>query len=50
MICLLPVSGKMDKGPVLKAICAGFEETTEPAICLSEGYYLLDFDLLSLTL
>lgn len=29
--------GKLDKGAVLKAICAGFEETTEPAICLSEG-------------
>ncbi|KAJ6922651.1 vacuolar-sorting receptor 1-like isoform X1 [Populus alba x Populus x berolinensis] len=28
--------GKLDKGAVLKAICAGFEETTEPAICLSE--------------
>eukprot|EP01018_Ginkgo_biloba_P004479 Gb_19839 [translate_table: standard] len=28
--------GKLDKGAVLKAICAGFEETTEPAVCLSE--------------
>ncbi|XP_024955950.1 vacuolar-sorting receptor 1-like isoform X2 [Citrus sinensis] len=28
--------GKLDKGAVLKAICAGFQETTEPAICLSE--------------
>ncbi|KAJ6381556.1 hypothetical protein OIU77_030272 [Salix suchowensis] len=28
--------GKLDKGAILKAICAGFEETTEPAICLSE--------------
>uniref|UniRef100_A0A6M2EHG8 EGF-like calcium-binding domain-containing protein n=1 Tax=Populus davidiana TaxID=266767 RepID=A0A6M2EHG8_9ROSI len=28
--------GKLDKGAVLKAICAGFEETTEPAICLSK--------------
>ncbi|XP_022721878.1 vacuolar-sorting receptor 1-like isoform X2 [Durio zibethinus] len=28
--------GKLDKRAVLKAICAGFEETTEPAICLSE--------------
>lgn len=27
--------GKLDKVAVLKAICAGFEETTEPAICLS---------------
>uniref|UniRef100_J3NAT9 EGF-like calcium-binding domain-containing protein n=1 Tax=Oryza brachyantha TaxID=4533 RepID=J3NAT9_ORYBR len=28
--------GKLDKGAVLKAICAGFRETTEPAVCLSE--------------
>ena len=35
---LLLFSGKLDKGAVLKAICAGFEETTEPAICLSGGY------------
>ncbi|KAF0918607.1 hypothetical protein E2562_025191 [Oryza meyeriana var. granulata] len=28
--------GKLDKGAVLKAICAGFRETTEPADCLSE--------------
>ncbi|QCE08444.1 vacuolar-sorting receptor 1-like [Vigna unguiculata] len=27
--------GKLEKGAVMKAICAGFEETTEPAICLS---------------
>ncbi|XP_050939491.1 vacuolar-sorting receptor 3-like isoform X1 [Cucumis melo] len=27
--------GKLEKGAVLKAICSGFEETTEPAICLS---------------
>ncbi|KAG6693305.1 hypothetical protein I3842_10G162700 [Carya illinoinensis] len=32
--------GKLDKVAVLKAICAGFEETTEPAICLSEGLHL----------
>ncbi|XP_072974967.1 vacuolar-sorting receptor 1-like isoform X2 [Typha angustifolia] len=29
--------GKLDKGAVLKAICAGFQETTEPAVCLDEG-------------
>ncbi|OVA06073.1 EGF-like calcium-binding domain [Macleaya cordata] len=29
--------GKLDKGAVLKAICAGFQETTEPDVCLSEG-------------
>ncbi|KAF3327362.1 vacuolar-sorting receptor 1-like protein [Carex littledalei] len=28
--------GKLDKGAVLKAICAGFKETTEPTVCLSE--------------
>lgn len=34
----LCLSGKLDKGAVLKAICAGFRETTEPAVCLSEGW------------
>lgn len=29
--------GKLDKKAVLKAICSGFEETTEPALCLSDG-------------
>lgn len=34
----MPVlAGKLEKGAVLKAICAGFEETTEPAVCLSDG-------------
>ncbi|MQM17488.1 hypothetical protein Taro_050460 [Colocasia esculenta] len=28
--------GKLDKSAVLKAICAGFQETTEPAVCFSE--------------
>ncbi|XP_020575329.1 vacuolar-sorting receptor 1-like isoform X1 [Phalaenopsis equestris] len=28
--------GKLDKSAVLKAICAGFQETTEPAVCLNE--------------
>nr|XP_043611186.1 vacuolar-sorting receptor 2-like [Erigeron canadensis] len=27
--------GKIDKRAVLKAICSGYEETTEPALCLS---------------
>ncbi|GJN07158.1 hypothetical protein PR202_ga24962 [Eleusine coracana subsp. coracana] len=27
---------KLDKGPVLKALCAGFQETTEPPVCLSK--------------
>jgi hypothetical protein len=29
--------GKLDKGGVMKAICSGFEETTDPPVCLSEG-------------
>ncbi|KAL3651693.1 Vacuolar-sorting receptor 3 [Castilleja foliolosa] len=28
--------GKLEKGAVLKALCAGFEETTEPSVCLSD--------------
>ncbi|KAK9097169.1 hypothetical protein Sjap_022666 [Stephania japonica] len=28
--------GKLEKSAILKAICAGFEETTEPAVCLSQ--------------
>ncbi|XP_039117679.1 vacuolar-sorting receptor 4-like [Dioscorea cayenensis subsp. rotundata] len=28
--------GKLEKKAVLKAICSGFEETTEPAVCLSD--------------
>ena len=31
------LAGKLEKGAVLKAICSGFEETTEPAVCLSGG-------------
>ncbi|KAL0412627.1 UNVERIFIED_CONTAM: Vacuolar-sorting receptor 3 [Sesamum radiatum] len=27
--------GKLEKGAVLKALCAGFEETTEPSVCLT---------------
>ncbi|KAI3860205.1 hypothetical protein MKX03_022511 [Papaver bracteatum] len=27
--------GKLDKSAVLKAICSGFQETTDPAVCLS---------------
>ena len=33
----LCLPGKLDKGAVLKALCAGFRETTEPAVCLTEG-------------
>ncbi|KAL0714266.1 hypothetical protein Bca4012_021245 [Brassica carinata] len=28
--------GKLEKGAVLKAMCSGFQESTEPAICLAE--------------
>ncbi|KAL3614341.1 Vacuolar-sorting receptor 3 [Castilleja foliolosa] len=28
--------GKLEKGAVLKAICSGFEETTEPSVCLDD--------------
>ncbi|KAK9167910.1 hypothetical protein Syun_000050 [Stephania yunnanensis] len=28
---------QLDKGAVLRAICAGFRETTEPAVCLADG-------------
>ncbi|KAL6546191.1 Vacuolar-sorting receptor 6 [Orobanche minor] len=27
--------GKLERGAILKAICSGFKETTEPSICLS---------------
>ncbi|KAL8540452.1 hypothetical protein ACS0TY_001887 [Phlomoides rotata] len=27
--------GKLERGAVLKALCSGFEETTEPSVCLS---------------
>lgn len=37
------IPGKLEKGAVLKAICSGFEETTEPAVCLSGGNFILCF-------
>lgn len=37
------IPGKLEKGAVLKAICSGFEETTEPAVCLSGGKFILCF-------
>ena len=39
-ILLNLIARKLDKGVVLKAICAGFQETTEPTIFLSEGELL----------
>ena len=30
-------TGKLERTAVLKALCAGFQETTEPPICLSGG-------------
>ena len=41
ILCGTVVTGKLEKGAVLKAICAGFEETTEPAACLSDGKPLM---------
>lgn len=38
---IIVVLGKLEKGAVLKAICAGFQESTEPSICLTEGYISL---------
>jgi hypothetical protein len=35
------LAGKLEKSAVLKAICSGFEETTEPAVCLSGGMFFL---------
>lgn len=42
---MLLLAGKLAKGAVLKALCSGFEETTEPAVCLSGGefYFLVWF-------
>lgn len=37
------LAGKLEKSAVLKAICSGFEETTEPAVCLSDGMSFLVF-------
>ncbi|XP_059438195.1 vacuolar-sorting receptor 7-like isoform X1 [Corylus avellana] len=36
--------GKLDRTAVLKAICAGFKETTDPRICLSEDIETNDCD------
>jgi hypothetical protein len=29
--------GKLERTAVLKAVCAGFKEGTEPHVCLSDG-------------
>jgi hypothetical protein len=29
--------GKLERTAVLKAVCAGFKEGTEPRVCLSNG-------------
>ena len=31
--------GKLERTAILKAVCAGFKESTEPRICLSGGLY-----------
>jgi hypothetical protein len=33
----LAFSGKLESTAVLKAICAGFKESTEPHVCLTPG-------------
>lgn len=38
--------GKLDKRAVLRAICSGFEETTEPDICLTQGLWICTLFLL----
>ncbi|KAJ0018789.1 hypothetical protein Pint_10161 [Pistacia integerrima] len=38
---VLLLAGKLEKGVVLRAICAGFEEATEPTACLS-GEHIQD--------
>ena len=35
------VTGKLERSAILKAICAGFKETTEPLICLTGGRFLI---------
>jgi hypothetical protein len=30
-------AGKLERTAVLKAVCAGFKEGTEPRVCLSQG-------------
>lgn len=36
LVPILPSTGKLDKGAVLKAICSGYKETTDPPVCLSD--------------
>lgn len=39
------LSGKLERRAVLKAICSGFRETTEPAICLNGGGLLCTWQI-----
>jgi len=43
IFCFELILGKLSKAAVLKAICASFQETTEPSICLTPGPYFLPF-------
>jgi hypothetical protein len=39
-VCLLAfifAAGKLDKAAVLRAICSGYQETTDPPVCLSDS-------------
>jgi hypothetical protein len=38
---LLSLAGKLESNAVLKAICAGFKESTEPHVCLTPGLKVL---------
>jgi hypothetical protein len=31
--------GKLERAAVLKALCSGFKETTDPPVCLSSGWW-----------
>lgn len=37
LIFICRPAGKLERSAVLRAICAGFKETTEPSICLNSG-------------
>lgn len=36
--CICMYEGKLERSAVLKAICAGFKETTDPPVCLNRGF------------
>ncbi|KAG6492746.1 hypothetical protein ZIOFF_047711 [Zingiber officinale] len=42
-ILFCPQKGKLERSVVLKAICAGFKESTEPPVCLNGGLHDYSF-------